>query len=245
MAALYDTIGKTYSLGRRSDQRIAKQLNQHLIGARNILNIGAGTGSYEPDHAPVIAIEPSAEMLNQRAPDAHPAIQGSAESLPFENKSFSHSLTILSMHHWQNRAQAFNEIKRVTSERFVALSWSPDAKRYWLTADYFPEIHDIDQAIFPTKQELKSAFPGIKFSPLLIPADCIDGFTAAFWARPEAYLQPQVRQSMSTFSKIKRVREGITKLKQDLESGHWQQKHGEILRSQSLDAGYFIASWQA
>ena len=89
------------------------------------------------------------------------------------------------MHHWSDRAQAFSEIKRVIHKRFVALTWDPQADPYWLTKDYFPDLHRTDQAIFPRLRELEQAFPNIKSYVLAIPRYCIDGFTAAYWARPE------------------------------------------------------------
>ncbi len=101
-------------------------------------------------------------------------------------------MTVLSMHHWSNRKVAFEEIKRVVSQRFISLTWNPESEPYWLTERYFPEIHNIDRSMFPTLGELEEAFPGITFYSLPIPSDCQDGFTAAYWARPEAYLDPTV-----------------------------------------------------
>jgi hypothetical protein len=47
------------------------------------VNVGAGTGSYEPADRPVIPVEPSTAMALQRDPSLPPAVLGVAESLPF------------------------------------------------------------------------------------------------------------------------------------------------------------------
>lgn len=240
MKALYDTIGEQYSIGRREDPQIAANIAQFLTNAESILNIGAGTGSYEPHGKNVFAVEPSLTMIEQRAVNAAPVKQASAESLPFPDNHFTHAMTILSMHHWSNRAAAFNEIKRVTTERFIAVTWNPNAEPYWLTAEYFPEIHEIDCAIFPSLDELSTHFTAMSVYPLPIPATCIDGFTAAYWARPHAYLDPSVRASMSTFSKINNLTKGLTQLETDLSTGLWEKNYGRLKQYETLDVGYNI-----
>ena len=240
MKALYDTIGTDYSTRRRTDPRVETQLFAELRGATRIINIGAGTGSYEPEGVDLVAVEPSAEMIAQRAPGSHPVRQASAEDLPFEDASFSHAMTLLSMHHWQDRDRAFREINRVTTEKFVALTWDPNAERFWLTRDYFPEIHEVDRKIFPDLDELVNYFDGVEMRPLLIPSDCRDGFLAAYWKRPEAYLDSRVRQSISSFAKMEDPSEGLQRLEADLESGAWAEKNAELAEAGSWDAGYRI-----
>ncbi|MEJ2743690.1 MAG: class I SAM-dependent methyltransferase [Gammaproteobacteria bacterium] len=245
MKAIYDGIGEEYSIGRRTDPTIALFLDRFLSDSNSILNVGAGTGSYEPSNKNLVAVEPSTKMISQRADQAYPVKQAFAENLPFDDASFTHSMTILSMHHWLDRAAAFREIKRVTAKRFVALTWNPDSKPYWLTRDYFPEIYEIDRSIFPSTSELSDTFPGMKYYPLEIPADCIDGFTAAYWARPVAYLDSVVRSGMSTFFKINNLEQGLTALRNDLKSGAWHSRNGYLLELKRLDVGYVVAVWDA
>ena len=239
MKVKYDQIGIDYAGQRKSDPRIAAQIHEHLKGADKILNIGAGTGSYEPEEADLIALEPSSKMIEQRN-SSHPVIQASAEELPFEDKHFSHTMTVLSMHHWTDQVKAFKEISRVTKEKFVAVSWNPESAPFWLTEDYFPEIYQTDLKIFPFLNEIKNHFTKVKIEPLLIPADCIDGFLAAYWKRPEAYLDPRVRQSISTFSKLENIEEGLLKLNSDLEDGTWARRNALLLDQEQLDTGYVI-----
>ena len=242
MKAKYDQIGINYAQKRKSDPRIATQVLNQLEGAQRIVNIGAGAGSYEPTDMDLVALEPSTEMINQRSADAHPVVQGVAESLPFPDQSFTHALTILSMHHWKNRDLAFNEINRVATERFVAVSWNPDAEPFWLTRDYFPEIIDLDRTIFPNAEEFASYFDDVEISPLLIPEDCTDGFLAAYWKRPSAYLDESVRNSISSFSNLHDISDRLARLESDIESGKWHRMNQSILSESVLDAGYIIIS---
>jgi SAM-dependent methyltransferase len=242
MNTIYDDIGINYSVTRCTDPKIAKQLYSELQGAARIVNIGAGTGSYEPENVELVAVEPSSKMISQRKIGSHSVEKAFAEKLPFENNSFTHAMTVLSMHHWENRELAFSEINRVVTEKFVAITWDSNSAPFWLTRDYFPEIYEMDKCIFPDLDELNEHFDEVKMSPLQIPSDCKDGFLAAFWKRPEAYLSSKVRQSISSFSKLKNLSEGLQKLEDDLASGVWAKKNHAILNSSSLDVGYRVIS---
>lgn len=238
MPAIYDQIGKTYALGRRTDPRIADQIWARLPAEGSILNIGAGAGSYEPSELPLISLEPSMEMIRQRPRSSAPVVQGVAERLPFADDAFSHCLTVLSIHHWVDRKSAFAEIRRVAREGFVAVTWDPESEPFWLTRDYFPEILDTDVHIFPRMKELKQTFGEVDVAALEIPADCIDGFLAAFWRRPEAYLNPTVRANISSFSKIVDTRPVLARLRHDLETGVWKTRNRDLLDRDTMDLGY-------
>ena len=179
-------------------------------------------------------------MINQRSNEAHPVVQAYAEALPFPDKHFSHAMTVLSMHHWTNRKIAFQEIKRVATDKFIAVSGDPDADPFWLTRDYFPEVYDLDKTIFPDLEELKTHFDDVEMRPLFIPDDCIDGFLAAFWKRPLSYLEPHVRNSISSFSKFDNLEDRLQKLNSDVDDGTWHKINAKILGQSSLDAGYVI-----
>jgi len=242
MDTIYDHIGHNYSVTRCTDPKIAQRLYAEFQDATRIVNIGAGTGSYEPEHIELVAVEPSSKMISQRKNGSHRVEKAFAEKLPFENNSFSHAMTVLSMHHWENRARAFSEINRVATEKFVAITWDPKSTPFWLTKDYFPEIYEMDKCIFPVLEELHEHFDEVKISPLQIPSDCKDGLLAAFWKRPEAYLSSTVRQATSPFAKIKNLAEGLQKLEDDLASGAWAKNNHAILNVSSLDVGYKIVA---
>jgi SAM-dependent methyltransferase len=238
MTALYDTIGINYRIRRGTDPRIARLLHAEIAGAARIVNIAAGSGSYEPPDIPLVAVEPSMEMITQRSPDAHPVEQAFAESLPFPDNSFSHAMAVLSMHHWSDRPKAFHEINRVATDKFVALTWDPAAGSFWLVRDYFPQFHASDAHNFPSLAELSQYFDEVTMTPVLVPEDCVDGFQAAYWKRPEAYLDPAVRQSISTFARHPDHTEGLARLATDLATGEWVRRNRSLLTRDSLDAGY-------
>src|SRR5487761_48465 len=150
-AQLYDTIGSTYSVTRRTEPRIATQIWAALGDARSVLNIGAGTGSYEPSDREVIAVEPSGVMIAQRPPYAAPAIQGVAEALPMEDKSVDATMGVFTMQHWDDVDRGLAEVLRVTRKRIVLLTLDLDVTaQMWLCRDYLPEIIEHDRNAFPT-----------------------------------------------------------------------------------------------
>ena len=240
MRLSYDHIGTSYSSTRTSDPVIEAQIHHYLAGAGNLVNIGAGTGSYEPKNIPVIAVEPSATMIRQRDPCKAPAIRAVASALPFADASFSTSLSVLTVHHWQERQTAFAEIHRVVKNRALIVTWDPESPGFWLTRDYFPELLTIDGPKFPTLDEFRQSFEKIDVYPLLIPHDCADGFLGAYWRRPHYYLDEQARAGMSTFAEIDDQREPLARLAADLESGEWHKRNAAILNATELDLGYRI-----
>src|SRR6476660_1213565 len=200
-APLYDTIGTTYTVTRRTEPRIAAQVWAALGDAQTVLNVGAGTGSYEPVDRDVTAVEPSAVMRAQRPADAAPCVAAAAERLPFEDQSFDAAMAFSTVHHWHDPIAGLREMRRVarrvvvftcdTSER----SWR---RRFWLTRDYLPEVTASRVGL---ATELARAI-GARMEPVLIPWDCVDGFFEAYWRRPEAYLDEGVRRGVSVWSKV-------------------------------------------
>ncbi len=187
----------------------------------------------------VIAIEPSWSMLSQRAHDSAPVVQGRAESLPLRDRCVDAALAVLTLHHWQDQGRGLRECLRVARRRVLLLTFDPAAgKGFWLTRDYFPEIQEWDNRQFPPLEQLQGWLGPISTEAIAIPADCIDGFLGAYWRRPWAYLDAQVRAGMSTFAKIHRLKEGLEHLRRDLESGIWEQCYGHLRTSDTLDIGY-------
>lgn len=241
--ALYDTIGGNYARFRRPDPRIAAALEAALGDATSVANIGAGTGSYEPLNRAVIAVEPSEVMIRQRPAGAAPCLQGSAEALPVETASVDAAMAILSAHHWTDLEQAFGEMARVARKRAVLLTWVPDATPFWLTEDYFPEIAVHDRKVFPTAAVLAAMLERtigpVRVAPVLIPHDCTDGLLCAYWRRPDAYLDGDVRSAMSGFARID-AEAGVARLRADLLSGRWSQRNRHLLALDALDLGYRV-----
>src|SRR5687767_10099719 len=212
MSGTYDTIGQAYSTRRRPDPRIAARIGALIGRDATVLNVGAGSGSYEPVHNDVIAVEPSAVMIGQRLPSAAPAVRAVAEELPFRDEAFDVALAILTVHHWNDQKRGLEECARVARDRVVLLTWDPEAEGFWLVRDYFPEILAVDRVIFPSMQSLNTVLGPVAVSPLPIPADCVDGFLGAYWQRPEAYLDPEVRGGISSFCRLANVKPNLERL---------------------------------
>lgn len=201
MRGAYDLIGRGYALNRRPDPRISRQILDALGDATTVVNVGAGAGSYEPRDLAVTAVEPSIEMIRQRPAGAAPVMRAIAEQLPFADGSFDASLAVLTIHHWRDQALGLAEMRRVSRRRAVILTWDiRTGAKFWLTAHYFPEITVFDSTRFASIEKLATDLGGAKVIVVSVPRDCQDGFLAAFWARPEEYLDPRRRAAMSGFA---------------------------------------------
>ncbi|HMI48939.1 MAG TPA: class I SAM-dependent methyltransferase [Gemmatimonadaceae bacterium] len=240
----YDAIGRSYSTRRRPDQRLAARLDALIGSDRTVLNVGAGTGSYEPARSGVVAVEPSTVMLSQRPASAAPAVRAIAEALPFPDQAFDVVLAILTVHHWKDQRRGLEECARAAKDRVVILTWDPDAEGFWLVKDYFPEILAIDRRIFPSMELLSAVLGPIDVQPLPIPGDCIDGFLGAYWQRPEAYLDEEVRARISSFSLLTSIGPQLERLERDLMSGNWERRNAELRLRPELDVGYRLVTAQ-
>jgi SAM-dependent methyltransferase len=239
VAALYDSIGQSYGRYRQPDPRIGDSIARALGDAVTVVNVGAGTGSYEPTDRLVVAVEPSRVMIQQRAYDAAKAVQSTATALPFRDAAFDASMAILTLHHWPHLEKGLLELRRVARRRIVIVTWDPLSPGFWLT-DYFPDTLITDRQVFPTLPELRHVLGAMTVSSLLIPHDCTDGFLGAYWRRPDAYLSDGVRSAISTFSKLKEISSGLERLHQDLKTGEWHRRYGRVLSLTELDLGYRI-----
>ena len=248
-AQLYDTIGATYTVTRRTEPRIAARIWAALGDARTVLNVGAGTGSYEPPGRDVTAVEPSALMRAQRPAGAAPCVAATAESLPFEDQSFDAAMAVCTVHHWQDPMAGLREMRRV-ARRVVVFTFevvftfdTSDPDRFWLTRDYLPEVADL-RAGRPSLTDLARAI-GARAEPVLIPWDCEDGFYQAYWRRPAAYLDVHVRRGMSIWARVGRDAEqrAVRSLGDDLASGRWAERNRDLtdLEAAELDSRLLIA----
>lgn len=238
VSRLYDTIGIGYGKYRVPDPRLAAAIMRELGDLAPVLNVGAGTGSYEPCDRPVVAVEPSMAMILQRQDRTIPVVQSVAEHLPFPDAAFPAALAILTVHHWSDRVRGLAELARVTRHRLVIVTYDPAIRGFWLAEEYFPEIVEIDSKIFPRIEEYGRVVGPVDVHRLPIPHDCTDGFLGAYWRRPHAYLDPGVRSAISTFAKIPIVDAGFTRLRADLANGTWERRHGHLLHQTELDLGY-------
>jgi SAM-dependent methyltransferase len=243
LKALYDAIGAGYAALRRPDPRLALAIVEALGDARSVVNVGAGTGSYEPPPESgrrVIAVEPSRTMIDQRGASAAPVVQASATQLPFADRRFDASLAVLTVHHWPDRARGLTELARVARGRVVVVTFDPAASRFWLVDEYFPDVLALDRTIFPSVDELTRALGPVDVRPFPVPHDCVDGFLGAYWRRPAAYLDAPVRAAISSFAALSpsALEDGLSRLGADLASGAWARRHADLLSRSELDVGY-------
>ncbi|GGK94528.1 hypothetical protein Sme01_57270 [Sphaerisporangium melleum] len=239
----YAVLGRGYAARRRPDPRIAALIGDSLGPARTVLNVGAGTGSYEPADRAVLAVEPSAMMIRQRPAEAAPVVQASAEALPLGSGSFDAGMAILTVHHWTDLRAGLRELRRV-SRRQVILTWDPEVTaRFWLVEDYLPElaVRERDLAALNAVRDCLAhlgAAPSVL--PVPIPADCTDGFAGAYWRRPHAYLDADIRAAMSPVMLLDQsyVRNAMHRLSGDLGTGAWHKRNAGLLARGELDLGY-------
>lgn len=240
---LYDQIGRTYAKTRREDPRIAAVIHDALGSARAVVNVGAGAGSYEPRDRDVVAVEPSPRMIEQRVGRSRSVVRAVAEDLPFVDAAFDAAMAVLTVHHWPDPRAGLDELRRV-SRRQVVFFYEPLRTHDFWGLDYFPEALDLPQEQAPPDEALLRAHLEVRaVRPVLVPHDCEDGFGAAYWARPEAYLDPDVQAGMSWLALLPdeaRTR-GAERLRADLASGEWDRRHGHLRSTAEFDAGYRIA----
>ena len=200
---LYDSIGGTYSVTRRTEPRIAAQLSAALGDTRTVLNIGAGAGSYEPADRDVVAVEPSHVMRAQRPPDAARCVAASAEQLPFGDQSFDAAMAFSTIHHWRDPIAGLSEMRRVARHVVVFAFDTSDRNQFSLAPrDYLPEVTRLRAC--KVLESLTDLAQGIeaRMHEVLIPWDCADGFFEAYWRRPEAYLTEYFRRGISVWAAI-------------------------------------------
>lgn len=237
--ATYDSIGVGYARNRQPDARWQAIITRCLGDARTVLNVGAGAGSYEPAERSVVAVEPSRLMVRQRPAGAAPVVQGVAESLPFRNGSFDTAMAVLTVHHWSDHGRGLAELRRVAG-RQVVVTWDPAVVAgFWLVRDYVPEIMPRERDL-PAMREIAASLDVRETVVLPVPHDCSDGFMAAYWRRPDAYLDAGVRASISALALLDAavISPAIARLDADLRSGAWHEKHADLLELDELDLGY-------
>ena len=235
----YEATGAGYGARRRTDPRIAAIVHHALGDSRSVVNVGAGAGSYEPDDRDVVAVEPSASMRAQRPVDAGPVVNATAEALPFADASLDAAMAMVTVHQWSNWRRGIAEMRRVARGPVVVLTFDPLSLHRWWLNDYVPELFIGEAPRYPRIDALREAIGGrTRVIPVPIPLDCVDGFTEAFYGRPEAFLDDSVRAAQSAwqFATPEAVCSGLGRLAADLQDGSWDHRYG-MLRTQPEHLG--------
>jgi ubiquinone/menaquinone biosynthesis C-methylase UbiE len=239
-APAYDRVGLNYAEHRRADPRIAERIWAALGDASSVVNVGAGSGSYEPDDREVLAIEPSPVMIGQRPAGAAPAIEGVAEALPLEDKSVDAAMGTLTIHHWDDLGAGLAEMRRVARRRIVL--FTIDAERnseIWTLSEYFPAAARAEREKMPSMEALEALMPTATIEAVPAPSRCRDEFTSALWDRPELFLEPGILRASSLWHSLPaaEIERGRERLRSDLEGGRWDEKHGHLRTLPELDIG--------
>jgi SAM-dependent methyltransferase len=233
----YEWHGRTYAQHRRPDPRIAERVHRALGGARTVLNVGAGAGSYEPSDRWVLAVEPSATMRAQRPAGAAPAIDARAEALPFDDGAVDAAMACVTIHHWEPPEAGLAELRRVARGPVVVFTFELDALPAW-QHEYLHEGLVIERPRFPAIADIQAALGGrTRVERIPTPGDCTDGFFEAFWRRPEGLLDPAVRSAQSMWALLDQQQEQriVERLAAALDSGAWDAEHGHLREQEQFD----------
>jgi len=236
----YNAHAPAYPRQRRADPRIAERVHAALGEARTVVNVGAGSGSYEPADRWVLAVEPSAGMRAQRPPQLAPAIDARAEALPLDDDTVDAAMAIITIHHWSDPLAGLRELRRVARGPVLVLTFDIDVLAgFWMLRDYLPEALADDRQRFPTIEQVTDVLGGACVEPIPIPADCTDGFFEAHYARPEAYLDPAVRAAQSVWPRLlpNLEQRAVAALSADLASGVWDARHGHLRTQLEYEGG--------
>jgi SAM-dependent methyltransferase len=228
--ANYGAIGQNYSFYRRPEPRIARFILEALGTAGSVLNVGAGAGSYEPTDRQVTAVEPSESMRRQRPSHLSPAVDATAENLPFPDHSFDASMATFTVHQWAELGRGLSEMRRVTRGPVLVLSCAPnELDRFWLN-EYAPEAIEVEAKRYPSIDTIRDFLGAVEVIPVPIPLECTDGFGEAYYGRPEKLLDPGARLANSAWSFVDDAVKGRFEahLGRDLADGTWDRRHGHL-----------------
>ena len=242
MPTRYDTIGHGYARWRREDPTFAALIHAALGDARTVVNVGAGTGSYEPRDRHVIAIEPSDVMAAQRPRDLAPAVRASAGALPLRDGSVDAAMAAVTVHHWDHELEAgVRELRRVARGPVIILTYDAEVSgKMWLMAEYLPEVGALDRAIFPSTAQLAAWLGGrVRVETVPIPRDTPDAMLGSYWAHPERVLGANARAVTSGFARmpVAVVERVVSEVSRDLANGVWDQRHGHLRALDTYDCG--------
>jgi SAM-dependent methyltransferase len=238
----YGTIGAGYRSYRRPEPEFEAAIAAALGGARTVVNVGAGAGSYEPRDRQVTAVEPSASMRAQRPTGLAVAVDATAEHLPFPDDAFDAAMTTFSVHQWPDLEAGLTELRRVARGPVVVMTCDPTLlDRFWLV-EYAPAVITTEARRYPAIERITAGLGGsARVVPLPIPLACVDGFGEAYYGRPEMLLDPGARRANSAWSFVsdEEAAAAVEALRHDLESGAWDAKHG-ALRTQAHFDGSLV-----
>ena len=275
--AIYNTIGKTYSSTRKADKKIVSKIQDTLCldaskGHSRLLDVGSGSANYtiaianKNRNTNVIGVEPSSVMIDQAHDNFKKQgvynnvefVQAFANEIPFDDSYFDGLTCILATHHFDDLALCIKDMMRVVkpNSKVVILTADPRLKDdLWIDQYFEFLVESARDTYIPINDLLEILSPyatsSISVEPMLLSADIEDLFFLSGWARPELYLNENVRKGISHFAKFMQSKEGesmishaVNKLESDINSGYWLKKYKSQVKSISgYDGGYRIVSF--
>ncbi|HEV7760645.1 MAG TPA: methyltransferase domain-containing protein [Acidimicrobiales bacterium] len=234
----YEHGGNGYARHRRADPRIAAQVHRSLGDARTVVNVGAGAGSYEPDDRHVVAVEPSAAMRAQRPRHLAPAVDATAEALPYDDGAFDAAMAMVTVHQWPDLGRGLDEMRRVARGPVVIVTFDGDVMAQSWLGEYAPELVAVERGRMPALDRLAELLGGrVTVDTVPLPFDCTDGFGEAFYGRPERMLEAEVRAAQSAWGFVDAGVEArfVERLSADLASGAWDRRYGHLRQQPTFD----------
>jgi len=240
--ARYDDIGREYATTRREDPVLRDRIHEALGDAGRIVNVGAGTGSYEPRDRFVMPVEPSAVMVAQRRPGSAPAVRAWAAALPLRDRSVDAAMAVLTLHHWDDALRAgLRELRRVARGPVVVVTYDARVSgEMWLVKDYLPELGALDRSIFPSIKDLADSLGGtVEVQAVPTSRDTPDWTLGSFWAHPERVLDETARNATSGLARMAPgvIDRLVGELRRDLDDGTWERRNGHLRELPELDVG--------
>jgi SAM-dependent methyltransferase len=239
----YSSIGTVYRNFRVADPRIAMCIDAALGGAKSVLNVGAGAGSYEPTSRNVTAVEPSATMRLKRPAHLVSAIDAYAENLPFNDDAFDAAMATFSVHQWTDLPRGLAEMRRVTRGPVAILTCDPEQLRSFWLYEYAPEVIETEESRFPKIAAIAAGLGGVtSVRRVPIPLDCTDGFNDAYYGRPEMLLDPAARLACSAWSFVGEavIARFSDQLSRDLANGTWDERYGHLRKQGVLHGALML-----
>jgi ubiquinone/menaquinone biosynthesis C-methylase UbiE len=251
---VYDSIGRSYDETRKADALILRRILAYLDlprGAR-VLDVGCGSGNYTialDDAGFAIEGVDISETMLAWARKKRPSLtwhQGDARKLTFASESFDGVVSVLATHHMDDLDAALREMARVVKHGgpLVLFTSTPAQMRaFWLN-HYLPSVVQISEHAMTEydvleKKLVAAGFTGVKKELFFVTNELEDWFLQCGKYRPEVYLDPVVRASISTFALHKdpeALARGLAALEADIKS----EKVKDVIANYENDGGDFM-----
>src|SRR3984957_7356087 len=164
-----------------------------------------------------------------------------AEDLPFGDGQFDAAMAIITVHQWPDLEAGLGELRRVTTGPVVVATFDPARLRQFWLRDWGPALLASEAGRMPALDRIAAGLGGpVRTEVARLPLHCTDGFVTAFYGRPEALLQAEVRRAQSAWNFLPDGAEAqiVAELGAAIESGRWDAAYGALRTTAYYDGGY-------